>query len=527
MDASPPSPPEPRLVDPQVWKACAGSASQIPVAGTTVYYFPQGHAEQATAAPDFSSMPVRDRAPFHLCNISSVRLLADEATDEVFAKFLLDPRPAPAPSAEQPAAADDSLLSFPKVLTPSDANNGGGFSVPRYCADSIFPPLDFTLDPPFQNITIHDMHGTPWKFRHIYRGTPRRHLLTTGWSKFVNSKKLVAGDSVVFMKNKAGELLVGIRRALRYFGGCPYGLAEEMTRPEVVRKDGFSRNVKGRVPPEAVLKAVRLAEAGNPFEVVYYPRTGLPDFVVDAEMIEAATRVRWVDGTRIKMWVEAEDVSTMTQGKVCGMAVLDPVLWPNSPWRMLQVKLDEPKATLTRNVNPWQVELASTTFHLQSSYPPLKRLKASPTLEQPTNIYYPVAGFNSLVVAELAPPLFNYNTPVGIQGARQNSSSESNVTTLVPVFKTVDNSVSNSSSVKTSKQANNISAEFSVGSTSQSDTSSPRTQSNSSREKQRFVKIFGQFIPLDQHSNSDVGKENKEVQAEVDRPSTNHPQKKD
>ncbi|KAI4994979.1 hypothetical protein ZWY2020_034882 [Hordeum vulgare] len=38
-----------------------------------------------------------------------------------------------------------------------------------------------------------------FKFRHIYRGTPLRHLLTTGWSNFVNEKKLLAGDSIVFL----------------------------------------------------------------------------------------------------------------------------------------------------------------------------------------------------------------------------------------------------------------------------------------------------------------------------------------
>lgn len=31
-------------------------------------------------------------------------------------------------------------------------------------------------------------------------GQPRRHLLTTGWSTFVTSKRLVAGDSFVFLR---------------------------------------------------------------------------------------------------------------------------------------------------------------------------------------------------------------------------------------------------------------------------------------------------------------------------------------
>ncbi|KAL5983795.1 Arf17p [Asimina triloba] len=39
--------------------------------------------------------------------------------------------------------------------------------------------------------------------------TPRRHLLTIGWSKLVNQKKLVAGDSVVSVKNRGKENLSG------------------------------------------------------------------------------------------------------------------------------------------------------------------------------------------------------------------------------------------------------------------------------------------------------------------------------
>ncbi|XXG39725.1 hypothetical protein AAC387_Pa01g0608 [Persea americana] len=82
-----------------------------------------------------------------------------------------------------------------EILTPSDTNNGGGFSVPRFCADSIFPRLNFNANPPMHNISIRDMHETKWEFWHIYRGTPRRHLLMTGWSKFINQKKLCAGKA--------------------------------------------------------------------------------------------------------------------------------------------------------------------------------------------------------------------------------------------------------------------------------------------------------------------------------------------
>ena len=52
---------------------------------------------------------------------------------------------------------------FAKTLTQLDANNGGGFSVSRYCAEMIFPQLDYSTDPPMQTILAKDVHGVTWK----------------------------------------------------------------------------------------------------------------------------------------------------------------------------------------------------------------------------------------------------------------------------------------------------------------------------------------------------------------------------
>ncbi|KAM0885385.1 hypothetical protein ACQ4PT_030377 [Festuca glaucescens] len=200
-----------RCLDPQLWHACAGGMVQMPAVSSKVYYFPQGHAEhaQGQAGPvDFP--PPGGRVPaFVLCRVAAVGFMADPDTDEVFAKIRLVPaRSQDADDADNAIAAatqpEDKPASFAKTLTQSDANNGGGFSVPRYCAETIFPRLDYSADPPVQTVLAKDVHGVVWKFRHIYRGTPRRHLLTTGWSSFVNQKKLVAGDSIVFMRTENG-----------------------------------------------------------------------------------------------------------------------------------------------------------------------------------------------------------------------------------------------------------------------------------------------------------------------------------
>jgi len=354
----PPSPKNATTLNPKLWRAIAGAAVQIPTVNSRVYYFPQGHMDQATSLPNNLS-PLLLSRPYILCSVSAVHFLADPKTDEVFAKLFLQPLndfTVNFPRIPVIEADDgERISSFAKILTPSDANNGGGFSVPRFCADSIFPPLDYSMDPPLQNLLITDVHGLTWEFRHIYRGTPRRHLLTTGWSRFVNAKKLVAGDSVVFMKNTRGAMFVGIRRAVRLVpnrtgsGGCSdvsrlcipiCGVRSRVDDEEkLVEEKAFSRHGKGKLSPVAVAEAAEMAAQGMGFEVVYYPRAGWSDFVLKAEVVDAAMSVTWCPGMRIKMAVETDDSSRTTwfQGVVSQVSVPDHGAWRGSPWRMLHV----------------------------------------------------------------------------------------------------------------------------------------------------------------------------------------------
>lgn len=377
-----------KSIDPQLWHACAGSMVQIPPLNSTVFYFPQGHAEHCLASVNFpsSATPI---PPLILCRVACLKFLADSETDEVYAKIRLVPLPPTTDlDFEDSNSANLSLncdgesekpASFAKTLTQSDANNGGGFSVPRYCAETIFPRLDYSIDPPVQTVVAKDVHGEIWKFRHIYRGTPRRHLLTTGWSTFVNQKKLVAGDSIVFLRAQNGDLCVGIRRAKKGIGNgidspsssgwssnsgvgvgvgvSPYGggfscfLREEENK--LMRNGSMSLNSLGscntngnlrgsgasKVKPESVVEAVSLAAAGQPFEIVYYPRASTPEFCIKASAVRAAMRVHWCSGMRFKMAFETEDSSRISwfMGTVSSVQVADPIRWPNSPWRLLQV----------------------------------------------------------------------------------------------------------------------------------------------------------------------------------------------
>lgn len=347
-----------KCLDSQLWHACAGAMVQMPPINSKVIYFPQGHAEYAHEKVDFGSNRIPSFIP---CRVSGMKYMADPDTDEVFVKMRLSPLRENEMGFEDDCflgnngvEAQEKPASFAKTLTQSDANNGGGFSVPRYCAETIFPRLDYSAEPPVQTIIAKDVHGQNWKFRHIYRGTPRRHLLTTGWSNFVNQKKLVAGDSIVFLRAENGDLCVGIRRAKKGIGGGIEYPSSGWNQPVPLfsGNSGFlcedensllrrkcQEEVKGRVTAESVVEAVTSAVNGRPFEVVYYPRASTPEFCVKASSVRAAMQIQWCSGMRFKMPFETEDSSRISwfMGTISSVQVADLIRCPDSPWRLLQV----------------------------------------------------------------------------------------------------------------------------------------------------------------------------------------------
>nr|AMO02493.1 auxin response factor [Boehmeria nivea] len=440
-----------KSLDPQLWQACAGGMVNIPPTNSKVFYFPQGHAEHAQAHVEF---PTAARIPASvLCRVASVKFMADPETDEVFAKMRLvplcggeldlDADEAAGEGGDGAESGGEKPASFAKTLTQSDANNGGGFSVPRYCAETIFPRLDYSADPPVQNVVAKDVHGGVWKFRHIYRGTPRRHLLTTGWSNFVNQKKLVAGDSIVFLRTETGDICVGIRRAKRGIGGAPephsgwnngYGGFSMLMREDEGKLGrngcpnscgiGGGMRGSGRVRPESVVEAAARAASGQPFEVVYYPRLSTPEFCVKALAVKAAMRVQWCSGMRFKMAFETEDSSRISwfMGTVSAVQVADPIRWPQSPWRLLQVSWDEPDLLQNvKRVNPWLIESVSNMpiIHLSSFSPPRKKLRLPQHPDFALDGQFQVPSFLGNPLGPSSPLCYlPDNAPAGIQGAR-------------------------------------------------------------------------------------------------------------
>ncbi|CAL0327395.1 unnamed protein product [Lupinus luteus] len=513
ISTNPPLPPpahpsQPSPIAAAIWRACAGPSVQIPTVNSMVYYFIQGHLDQASSTPKKLSPNVYS-TPFVLARIAQVQFFADHNTDEVFVKLVLHPINRSSVSqfvvGESSNGSGDGdendVVSFSKILTPSDANNGGGFSVPRFCADSIFPPLNFQEDPPFQNLMMFDLHGNVWDYRHIYRGTPRRHLLTTGWSKFVNFKNLVAGDSVVFMKNSKGEIFAGIRRAKR---SCPRGggggsgaewhgmmlggggmrkrdeEGEKKKQEEKVVKEGFSRNGKGKLAPEKVAEAAELAVQGMPFEVVYYPSAGWSDFVLKAEIVDEAMKVRWSPGMGVKVSMEAEDSSRITSfpGTVSAVCVPENGQWRGSPWRMLQVAWDDSEPFQNAKlVSPWQVELVSATPALHAAFTSTKRFRpahGSLVLTDGEEPLFPLTGYSNSTTGQLNRTSSGYGTfPAGMQGARHDFFPRHNFYNFSGDMSHLY--LANSFVNNLAPSLNTLSTELNIGS-SQSDNLSPDSQ---------------------------------------------------
>ncbi|ESW12501.1 hypothetical protein PHAVU_008G118400 [Phaseolus vulgaris] len=360
----------------QLWKACAGPHVEIPRAGQRVFYFPQGHMEQLEVS---TNQELNQRIPLFklpseiLCRVVNVHLLAEQETDEVYAQITLVPEnnqteptcPDPCPS-EVPRPR---VHSFCKVLTASDTSTHGGFSVLRKHATECLPALDMSKSTPTQELVAKDLHGYEWRFKHIFRGQPRRHLLTTGWSTFVTSKRLVAGDTFVFLRGSNGELRVGVRRLTPVQNSMP------------------SSVISSQSMHLGVLATASHAVATQTLFVVYYkPRTS--QFIVSVNKYLEAINQKCNVGMRLKTRSEGDD-STETDkrfsGTIIGVEDISPH-WVNSKWRSLKVQWDEPPSfPRPDRVSPWEIEpiLASVPTTISSQPVVIKNKRPRQASEVP------------------------------------------------------------------------------------------------------------------------------------------------
>ncbi|CAA7037392.1 unnamed protein product [Microthlaspi erraticum] len=341
----------------ELWKLCAGPLVDVPQPGERVFYFPQGHMEQleASTQKDLNTMkPLFDLTPKILCSVMNVRLQAEKDTDDVYAQITLIPEGTQldeptSPDPSPPESQRPKVHSFSKVLTASDTSTHGGFSVLRKHATECLPPLDMTQQTPTQELVAEDVHGYQWKFKHIFRGQPRRHLLTTGWSTFVTSKRLVAGDTFVFLRGENGELRVGIRRANRQQNSMP---------SSVISSHSMHLGV--------LATACHATQTRTMFTVYYKPRTS--QFIISLNKYLEAMNNKFSVGVRFKMRFEGDDSPERRySGTVVGLKDCSPH-WKDSKWRCLEVHWDEP-ASISRpdKVSPWEIEPFSASENVPQS----------------------------------------------------------------------------------------------------------------------------------------------------------------
>ncbi|GKU90072.1 hypothetical protein SLEP1_g4117 [Rubroshorea leprosula] len=356
-----------KAINSELWHACAGPLVSLPQVGSLAYYFPQGHSEQvavSTKRTATSQIPNYPNLPSQLlCQVHNVTLHADKDTDEIYAQMSL-----------QPVNSEKDVFTIPdfglkpskhpseffcKTLTASDTSTHGGFSVPRRAAEKLFPTLDYTMQPPTQELVVRDLHDNTWTFRHIYRGQPKRHLLTTGWSLFVGSKRLRAGDSVLFIRDEKSQLLVGVRRANR----------QQTTLPSsVLSADSMHIGV--------LAAAAHAAANRSTFTIFYNPRACPSEFVISLARYRKSVYGTQVSvGMRFGMMFETEESGKRRyMGTIVGITDLDPLRWPGSKWRNLQVEWDEPGCNDKQNrVSAWEIETPESLFIFPSLTSGLKR----------------------------------------------------------------------------------------------------------------------------------------------------------
>ncbi|CAN1351938.1 Auxin response factor 6 [Linum perenne] len=315
--------------------------------------------------PNYPSLP-----PQLICQLHNVTMHADVETDEVYAQMTLQPLSPQEQKevyllpAELGAPSKQPTNYFCKTLTASDTSTHGGFSVPRRAAEKVFPPLDFSQTPPCQELIARDLHDNEWKFRHVFRGQPKRHLLTTGWSVFVSAKRLVAGDSVIFIWNEKNQMLLGIRHA---------------TRPQTVLPSSVLSSDSMHI---GLLAAAAHAAATNSrFTIFFNPRASPSEFVIPlAKYVKAVYHTRVSVGMRFRMLFETEESSVRRyMGTITGISDLDPVRWQNSHWRSVKVGWDESTAGERQpRVSLWEIE-PLTTFPMYPTPFPMRLKRPWPS----------------------------------------------------------------------------------------------------------------------------------------------------
>ncbi|GLJ58538.1 hypothetical protein SUGI_1456800, partial [Cryptomeria japonica] len=151
---------------------------------------------------------------------------------------------------------------------------------------------------------------------------------------FVNSKRLVAGDAFIFLRDENGELRVGVRHAICQQSNIPSSI------------------ISSRRMQIAVLAAVSHAISRTTnFSVYYKPRTNPSEFIIPYDQyMEATNNMEAMNsnfsvGMRFRMRIEREAAPEQRfTGTIIEIGDSDPLRWPGSKWRCLKVQWDATSA---------------------------------------------------------------------------------------------------------------------------------------------------------------------------------------
>ncbi|KAF8112185.1 hypothetical protein N665_0066s0059 [Sinapis alba] len=288
----------------QLWKLCVGPLFELPIIGKQVYYFPQGHIEELVASSNDNLCqlkPILDISSKIQCNVINIKLKVETNTDEVYAKIMLLPC---------------------SPLTPS------------------------------QEIVAKDLHDHVWKFKHVFKGTPKRHLFTSGWNEFAKEKSLAVGDAF------NGESLVGVRKATPQ---------QSNISSSVISKESMHHGLIGTASIAIKTKCM--------FEVFYKPKSS--QFIVNCDKFIDAVNKKFNIGSRFTMKFEGRDLNEITYSGTIVKVEDFSINWKDSEWRSLQVQWDE-AATIPRpnKVSPWEIKPLIPS----SNIPNIKYLTSLPLL---------------------------------------------------------------------------------------------------------------------------------------------------
>ncbi|KAL0716422.1 hypothetical protein Bca4012_065744 [Brassica carinata] len=352
----------------QLWKLCAGSLFDLPKVGEKVYYFPQGHIEEAIffyflLVTSINGELCQLKPAFNipskiLCNVFSIKLKVETTTDEIYAEIFLSPDTSeveiPTPNYENNI---QNIKYFTKVLSASDTSKKGSFVLNKRHAIECLPPLDTSHLTPSQEISAKDIHGREWKFNHTLRGTPQRHLFTSGWNEFAKEKELVVGDSFVFLRGENGESRVGIRKVAHH--------KQDNIPSSLISKESMHHGI--------IATALNAIKSKCMFVVFYKPRSS--QFLVNFHKFIDGVNKKFSIGSRFLMKFEGRDFNEIRYyGTIVKVRDFS-VHWKDSEWRNLEVQWDE-AATIPRpdKVSPWEIEhLTHSSNILKSGFLKHKR----------------------------------------------------------------------------------------------------------------------------------------------------------